>query len=215
MQMVVEVAMLYDLLDQVQLADQPDTFSWSLTADRCYSAASTYGAMFFGSSIPLGAKQIWKTAAPPRIRFFFWLVLHGRCWTADRRFRQGLQSTSTCALCDQACETMDHILIACVYSREVWQYWFNRLHLQDFDFLDDEAIAWWLRNRKRMPRTLHKGFGSLFFLVGWRIWKERNARTFDGISSQAGRLASAIQEEAVLCYACVAGNRHLGVLLAG
>lgn len=35
MQMVVEVAMLYDLLDQVQLADQLDTFSWSLTADRC------------------------------------------------------------------------------------------------------------------------------------------------------------------------------------
>lgn len=57
------------------------------------------------------------------------------------------------------------------------------------------------------------GFDSLFFLIGWRIWKERNARTFDGVSSQAGRLALAIQEEAVLW--CAAGNRHLGVLLAG
>jgi hypothetical protein len=57
-----------------------------------------------------------------------------------------------------------------------------------------------------MPRTLRKGFDSLFFLVGWRIWKERNARTFDGVSSQAGRLALAIQEEAVLWCAAETGT---------
>ena len=54
-----------------------DTFTWRLTADRSYSAASVYGAMFLGSSPVLGAKQIWKTPAPPKVRFFFWLTMHG------------------------------------------------------------------------------------------------------------------------------------------
>jgi hypothetical protein len=49
----------------------PDTFSWKLTADRQYSTASTYGAMFAGSSRPPGAKLIWKISTPPRVKFFF------------------------------------------------------------------------------------------------------------------------------------------------
>ena len=44
-------------------------------AARTYSAALAYGAMFLGSSPVLGAKLLWKTAAPHRVRFFFWLLL--------------------------------------------------------------------------------------------------------------------------------------------
>ena len=61
--------------------------------------ASAYGAMFLGASLPLSAKEIWKTAAPLRLRFFFWLVLHGRCWTAERRRRHGLQRPTILASC--------------------------------------------------------------------------------------------------------------------
>jgi hypothetical protein len=88
----------------------------TLTADHSYSVASAYGAMFLGSSSPLGAKQLWKTAAPPRVRFFFWLVMHGRCWTANRRFRHGLQPDDRCVFCDQSSETMEHVLLGCPYS---------------------------------------------------------------------------------------------------
>jgi hypothetical protein len=86
MRILVEFDHLCELLEGVQLSEQPDTFCWGLTADRSYSAASTYGAMFLGSSSPLGAKLNWKTSAPPSVKFFFWLVMHGRCWTAYMRF---------------------------------------------------------------------------------------------------------------------------------
>jgi hypothetical protein len=56
--------------------------------------------MFLKSSQPLGAKQVWKTTAPPRVTFFWWLVIHGRCWTDDWRFRHGLQDSNTCVICD-------------------------------------------------------------------------------------------------------------------
>uniref|UniRef100_A0A453EV98 Reverse transcriptase zinc-binding domain-containing protein n=1 Tax=Aegilops tauschii subsp. strangulata TaxID=200361 RepID=A0A453EV98_AEGTS len=29
-------------------------------------------------------KYIWKSWAPPRVRFFHWLADQDRCWTADR-----------------------------------------------------------------------------------------------------------------------------------
>ena len=72
-------------------------------------------------------------------------------------------------------------------------------------------LDWWLRTRKLLHKQLRKGFDSLFFLVGWSIWKERNARTFNGTSAAPSRLALLIQEEANEW--CLAGYRHLLPLL--
>jgi len=65
------------------LQGTPDVFRWRLTPDGAYSSASAYGAMFFGASRTLGAREIWKTSAPLRVRAFFWLVMHRRCWIAE------------------------------------------------------------------------------------------------------------------------------------
>lgn len=123
--------------------------------------------MFLGSSSPLGAKLIWKTSALPMVKFFFWLVMHGRCWTADMRFHHGIQDSNTCIICDQEAETMDHILLGCSFSCEVWESWIRRLHLQN-DILVREGVAmeWWLHNRKIIPKPIRRGFDSLFFLIG-------------------------------------------------
>jgi hypothetical protein len=131
MRVLLEFNHLCDILEGVQLSAEPDTFSWRLTADQNYSAASAYGAMFLGSSRPIGAKQIWNTSAPPRVKFFFWLVMHGRCWTADRMYRHGLQDSNACVFCDHDAETLDHILLGCTFSREVWHSCLRTLHLQD------------------------------------------------------------------------------------
>jgi hypothetical protein len=47
-------------------------------------------AFFVGSSSLLGAKELWKVKAPLKVKFFFWLTLHYRLWTADRQQRHGL-----------------------------------------------------------------------------------------------------------------------------
>jgi hypothetical protein len=206
MRVLVDFDRLYDMLEDIQLTEQPDTFHWKLTADQNYSAASTYGAMFIGSSIPLGTKHIWKTSAPPRVKFFFWLVMHGRCWTGDRRFRHGLQDSNVCIICDQEAETMDHILLGCTFSREVWVSWLRSLHLAN-DITVQEAVAmeWWLHSRKFIPKPIRQGFDSLFFLIGWMLWKERNARTFNRTATSAPQLSVLIKEEADAW--CAAGYR--------
>jgi hypothetical protein len=147
-----------------------------LTADQQYSASSAYGAMFVGCSRPLGAWQLWKISAPPRVKLFFWLVMHGRCWTTHRRWRHGLQESSSCIICDQAEETMDHIILGCVFSREVWSSCLKGFPLQDLVLIQEgDIMLWWTDSRRRLPKPIRRGFDSLFFLVRWTLWKERNA----------------------------------------
>jgi hypothetical protein len=132
MRLLTEFISLWNIVEQVQLLPgMPDTFTWRLTADRQYSASLAYGAMFVGSLRPFRAKQIWKTSAPPRVKFFFWLVMHGRYWMAHRRRRHGLQESDACIICDQAVETMDHTILGCVFSREVWASCLRRFLLHD------------------------------------------------------------------------------------
>jgi hypothetical protein len=49
-----------------------------------------------------------------------WLVAHNKCWTVDRLAKRGLQHPESCPLCDQEGEIINHLLVACVFSRQVW-----------------------------------------------------------------------------------------------
>jgi hypothetical protein len=68
----------------------------------------------------LGAKELWKTPTPPKVKLFFWLALHGRIGTAECRWRHGLQDSAECALYSQEDGTVDHLLLDCVFARDLW-----------------------------------------------------------------------------------------------
>ena len=105
----------------IQLSDdRADRLCWKWTADKTFSTASAYQAFFIGQHPVEGARLLRKARAPPKCKFFIWLVLHDRCWTAARRRRHGLQDDDSCALCEQSQETIDHLLINCPFSRELW-----------------------------------------------------------------------------------------------
>ena len=144
-----------------------------------------------------GAKELWRAAVPPKMKFFFWLALHGRLWTAERRKSHGLQLQAACALCDQHDETTDHLLCSCVYAREVW----SRL-LQPFGFhgaapqQTSTLLDWWQLGRTSLPQVLRRSFDSMVLLATWCLWKERNRQTFDRRSRTPSELLSIIMEEA-------------------
>jgi hypothetical protein len=50
--------------------------------------------------------------------------------------------------------------------------------------------------RKLVPKTLRHGLDLFFFLMGWMIWKERNARIFNGLASSTIQVADSVQVEA-------------------
>ena len=174
-----------------------DRFIWSWNADGAYSASSAYRAFFAGSASLPGAKELWKTKAPARVKFFFWLAVHQRLWTADRRKRHGLQPHDTCALCGQEAETCDQFLAGCVLARELWFAVPAPLGVSVLvPVPDSRLIDWWLRSRLALLGDLRPAFDCLVMLVAWILWKERNARTFNQEICNVQELLSKLLREA-------------------
>lgn len=79
---------------------------------------------------------------------------------------------------------MDHLLLRCVFSTEIWATFLRKLHLDDVVLVQENILQWWLHSRKLISKHVRRGFDSLFFLVSWMLWKERNARTFNNDAMQ-------------------------------
>jgi hypothetical protein len=96
----------------------PDKHSWRLSSSGLYSAKSAYWGLFQGS-IDFGPwERIWKTWAPNKCHFFLWLVAHNHCWTTDRLERRNLPHLDKYPLCDEEDETIQHLLVGCVFARQ-------------------------------------------------------------------------------------------------
>ncbi|WVZ91592.1 hypothetical protein U9M48_037742 [Paspalum notatum var. saurae] len=160
---IVDYLRLWDALDGVNLVEVKDRIVWRWTSSGDYSAKSAY-------------KKRW---APLRVRIFAWLACRGRLWTADRRRRHGLDANEHCFLCAAEPESCLHLLAACSYTSSVWTAIAEALSLPAPSSQGVQSImAFWRRGRRRWPRDLRKGFDSLFMLVAWQLWKERNERCF-------------------------------------
>jgi hypothetical protein len=141
---IVEYLILWDILNTVELQmGVSDNHFWSLTANKQYSVKAAYEGFFLGSVQFEHFEKIWKSWAPAKCHYFVWLVAQ-KCWTADRLTRHGLDHPEKCPLCDQDEETIDHMLVSCVFAKQFWFEFLRQANLQglapqyDIFFLD-----WW------------------------------------------------------------------------
>jgi hypothetical protein len=157
---------------------------------------------------------------PGKCKFFAWLVLHGRSWTSDRLHRHGLKDFDICTLCAQEVETLDHLLVDCVFSRETCFRTLGHILLPQLAPDCPMSLAtWWCSARKSVAKTLLKGFDAFVWLVAWSIWRERNQRVHEREALMSMTLAPAILDEArtwahasFLLIAHLLGVRPLGHL---
>jgi len=181
-QVILDYFLIWDRTRDLQLDENlMDRICWKWTSDRVFSTASAYRSFFIGQHPVEGAKLLRKTRAPGKCKFFIWLVIHDRCWTAARRKKHGLQDDDSCALCAQMPETVDHLLIACPFTREVW---FRLLRRFDWVSLAPNAqstffVSWWSTARKQLSKDNRRCLDTLVILTSWLLWKEKNDRTFD------------------------------------
>ena len=132
----------------------------------------------------LGAKELWRASAPPKVKLFFWLALHGRIWTAERRMRHGLQDSAECALCGQEDETIDHLIVSCVFARELWYCFLRPIGWERITPQPGAVIsAWCMDARCLAPRPMRKRFDAAVLHLSWCLWKERTSRVFDNAHS--------------------------------
>jgi hypothetical protein len=83
--------------------------------------------------------------------------------TADRLQRRGLDHPDQCPLCDQETETIDHLLVGCVFARSYWFRLLEQVNLQDFtpQVHEENTMLWWKRCSDQLQGIARKGLNSL------------------------------------------------------
>lgn len=92
-----------------------------------------------------------------------------------------------CYTCMQDEDNAEHILVQCVYAREVWHACFDTLQLNSqAPCREDTWEAWWLTARIGFQGKDRRGLDSLVIGVAWSLWKQRNARVFNRLEQCKG-----------------------------
>uniref|UniRef100_A0A0E0F153 GYF domain-containing protein n=1 Tax=Oryza meridionalis TaxID=40149 RepID=A0A0E0F153_9ORYZ len=153
---------------------------------------------WFLGRIRFESAPIWKSL-PPRCRYFLWLVALDRCWTGDRLRRRGLPHPDHCVLCDQCEESIDHLLVACPKSRQLWWMALRAIGQPSCMPMNETSFhRWFCVSRKALSKSSQRGFDTIITLVAWSIWKERNNRVFNQQNKTWSEVAKAMAGEVEL-----------------
>lgn len=200
MQAISEYLRLWDRLQNFStVAGQQDVVHWRWEASGFYSSRSAYKALFVGTSLFACNEALWRSWAPLKCKIFTWLAIRRRCWTADRLQRHGLQSQGVCVFCLLSLETIDHLIVGCAVTAQIWGQFFSRLGLSRCVPMGQVNISeFWIASRAKLRSKQKKKFlDSCIILVAWMIWKERNHRIFNQDPTSLDTLLHRITEEFV------------------
>ena len=166
---IVQFTRLWEMLQGVQLnADAPDSITWKLSKDGCYSSKTAYKMQFLGQSNSPLSSLVWKPWAPPKCKIFAWLIIQNRVWTADRLAKRGWPNCGTCKLCNQTQETAAHIFFKCRFTTRIWTTIKVWLGLHDVDphswRLMHNVEEWWKMGIHKRGQS-RKAMTSLAILV--------------------------------------------------
>jgi hypothetical protein len=62
-----------------------------------------------------------------KIKLFLWLAANHKVLTWDSLQKKGWEGPGICQLCNCNSEDIDHILIHCPFTKEVWNHFFQSL----------------------------------------------------------------------------------------
>lgn len=194
---ILEFLRLWDTLQPIQLSqDEIDSVLWQWEPSGCYSAKSAYRAFFVGSIGFPCAKAIWKARAPLKCKIFLWLAIRRRCWTADRLQRRGLVNQGVCVFCGHGQETIDHILVGCAVTGQVWARFLRQVGFRAAAPIGQTTLQdHWISARNSEAKHRRKELDSCIILVSWMIWKERNQRIFKNVTTPINQFLIRIQAE--------------------
>lgn len=163
-----------------------DSITWIYSKDGSYSVKSGYYAVrrrgieqdatVNSQHTHFLFKYIWNVDVPPKLKHFWWRSLHNGLPVADNLKKRGLRVDAICQLCGEEDETVNHLLFQCKLTKEIWDL--TPISTPSGEFLNAHNLADNLQDLIMINRN-HANELKLLFLLGWRIWKMRNALIFE------------------------------------
>lgn len=185
---LLELFEVWDRTALVQLnSEHPDEISWAWEKGGHFSTCSAYAAKFWGREVSPTASFTCKSRALLRCKFFSWLAVKNRCWTSDRLARRGLPHHDKCPFCEQDDETINHILLQCVFSRQVWMVLTVAMDSPTCMPTQHDTLTEWC-TRRNEGRLSDKDSRTILTLGLWTLWKHRNSIVFDNATPSMSTL---------------------------
>ena len=172
-----------------------DKRGWG-TKSGAYTTAEGYRSLLtvpYVAPNPIHWKFVWYIQSIPKVDLFCWNVAHNSILTAENLRKRGLEGPSICSLCKNKEENLDHLLITCPFSREVWR---ESLSLNHSNFsmpdLTVELFSNWAESSPFLlsKKALLKAAWMLIpkFII-WKLWLERNNRIFRNVENNPSMVA--------------------------
>lgn len=127
---------------------------------------------------------MWRGLVPHKVEIFTWLVILEKINTRGKLARLVIipLSESMCVLCGMHQEDVNYLFLHCPFTHQLWMWW---LKLSDLEWV----VPGYIRQAyEQCKPTSHGPFfkkiwHSIFFIIAWSIWKERNAGCFNQMAS--------------------------------
>lgn len=109
-----------------------DFWAWNYERSGIYSVKSAYRLLYNrkfentlaqapSSSIDEVWKCIWKLNVPPKVKVFWWRVIHEFLPARYILWKRHIEPVAVCEVCGASEESIDHVLIQCTVAKEFWQ----------------------------------------------------------------------------------------------
>ncbi|XP_071739470.1 uncharacterized protein [Rutidosis leptorrhynchoides] len=192
-----ELTELNNLVSTISLSNKPDTWKWNLDQSGIFTtkALATILDNFKLHTPSSTIKTPRNKLIPQKINIFIWRVLYGRIPTRVELDKRGVDLDSIlCPLCNLHIESIEHILIHCTSTSNVWEsilQWWN-LPANTFTNLRDITL-------NDQSFTTSQNGANIWQAIKWAstyiIWKYRNLKVFGKKEWCAATILSEIQTQ--------------------
>jgi hypothetical protein len=164
----------------------PDSLRWKLCKDGAFASHSFYYALSDRLGVSFPWKSIWMVKAPPRVAFLIWTVAWGQILTCDNLMRRGYTMAGWCCMCRCEGETVDHLLLHCNAVQKLWNFVFDSFH--NHWVLPRRVVDLLFGWRNWFGKHYSHIWNLIHLCLMWMVWRERNSRTFEDVSSSPDQL---------------------------
>lgn len=161
-----------------------DVWAWEPEKHGFYSVRSTYRLLNQErirrmtpqeASISETAiwKVNWKLKLPPKVRVFWWRVMHDFLPTKQIMHRRHLEPVANCDICGAAEETVKHIMCDCTVAKAFWS---QVKSLAGIKLPSLHPDTWARAQDLAYGRVVSADIQLLIIIGMYSLWTQRNRR---------------------------------------
>ena len=166
-----EVTHFLEHISAVKVQEGEDSLVWKIERRGKLNVKLYYRSLRAENSLLFSAKEIWGLYAPLRTRFFAWEAIGGKILIVDMLMKRGWPMVNRCNLRKDNEESVDHILIHCGKTKELWT-----LLLSSFGLVwvfpasvRNLLLEWKVKGLEKKRRAVWRLASICLF---WCIWGE-------------------------------------------